>query len=71
MGENFEDFIEDGTEVKVEEAVGFVHDEVFEVTEGEAFGVFKVVEEAARCSDDDMRSLAQSNALRYHIHSTH
>ena len=26
--ENFEDFVEDGTEVEVEEAIGLIHDEV-------------------------------------------
>lgn len=58
MRENFEDFVEDGAEVEVEEAVSFVHDKVFEVAEGEAFGIFEVVEETARCSDDDMGLLA-------------
>ena len=38
--EDFEDLVEDGAEIEVEEAVGFVHDEVFEVPEGETFGVF-------------------------------
>jgi hypothetical protein len=46
-GEGLEDVIEDLTEVEIEEAVGFVEDEVLEVLEREAFGVGEVVEETA------------------------
>ena len=41
--EDFEDLVEDRTEVEVEESVGFVHDQVFQVPEGEAFRVLEMV----------------------------
>lgn len=67
--EHFEDLVEDGAEVEVEQAVGFVHDEVFEVAQREAFGVFEVVEEAAGGGDDDVRFLAERDGLRDHVHA--
>ena len=68
--EDFEDFVDYGAKVEVEEAVGFVHDEVLQVFEGEAFGVFEVVEEAAGGGDDDVRFFAESDGLWYHVHSS-
>lgn len=57
-GEDFENFVEDGAEVEVEETVGFVHDEILKGAEREAFCVLQVVKETTGCRNDDMRLLA-------------
>lgn len=67
--EGFENFIKDRAKVQVEESVGFVHDQVFQVAQGETFCVFEVVEKATRCCNDNVRVLAQSDCLTDHIHT--
>ena len=69
VGKLFEDFVDDGAEVEVKQAVGFVHDEVFELLEAEAFGVFEVVEEASGGCDNDMGVLAEGDGLWDHVHA--
>ncbi len=67
--EDFEDLVQDRAEVEVQQPVGFVHDQVFEVAEREAFRVFEVVEQPAWRGDDDVRFLAQRDGLGDHVHS--
>src|SRR5690606_3461995 len=70
LWDHFEDLVENGTEVHIEETIGFVHNEVFEVAEGEPFSVFEVVEETTGRRDEDMGSLAKGNSLWHHLHTS-
>lgn len=42
--ENLQDLVQYGAKVKVEQSVGFVENHVLEVLQGEALGIFQVVE---------------------------
>lgn len=59
--EYLKELVEDGTEVEVEETISFVHDEVLKVADGEALGVFEVVDEAAWSCDYYLEEPQHSN----------
>jgi len=46
-GEHAQDLVEDGAEVKVKQAIGFVENHVFQVLEGEALCVLKMIQETS------------------------
>ena len=69
-GEELEDLFEDRTEVHVEEAIGFVHDQVLHAAQAEALGLFQVVEQSTGRRNNNVRLLAESNRLRHHVHTT-
>ena len=42
-GQYFQDFVQDGAEVEIEQAISFIEDHVFEVLEREALGILEVI----------------------------
>jgi hypothetical protein len=70
-GEDLQDLVEDGAEIEVQEAVGFVHDEVLQVAQREALCVFEMIQKSSWRRHHDMRLLSQLNGLRNQVHSTH
>lgn len=62
-----EDLVDARAKVHVEKTIGLVHDEELERAQREALCLFQMVDETARCGDNDVRLLSESNGLGNHV----
>ncbi len=70
-GQDLQYLVQYRAEVQVQQSICFVHDQIFELVEREAFGILQVISQAAGSSNDDVWLLCERHCLRDHVHAAY